>query len=340
MFSRMRGDVVVSGGCLHPDEPETGFPWQLETTLLMSVQTNHWDYLAFTCHFVTGLHDCYEQSFDSWERKNHQEQMLPVLWVLHEAAEALSVDLETAHQFMLYRTLHTRVPDGLLQYYAFNGLKFDLGYFVEDRLEIQRVFAQEWHRVGDVRHLLREWSQQCASAPAFVLAFEESWEPRGRLASQRINAECAADFALPAQAHPVFEVDAELNVRVLIGSGPLKSVATARLLDYVLTDNLLPWTELFDVVEENTLRFKPTCLEILRRKMEEEDPSGRIGTYENARCSDESLRLLLRARLMNVAGPPGLWSALGLSDTPQESWQLRVPAIYVPGYESEMPEEC
>ena len=49
---------------------------------------------------------------------------------------------------------------------------------------------------------------------------------------------------------------------------------------------------------------------------------------EGGCLSDEALRLLLRARLMNLVAPAGLWSQLGLLPDPGTQWRLPLAERY------------
>ncbi|WP_309693000.1 hypothetical protein [Armatimonas sp.] len=87
------------------------FPRKLPATI-------EWEYLAFLGHFVVGLHDVHEHSFDSWDRvwKENCDELLVPLFRVEEIAKMLEITLEDADQWLAYRTLSTQVPLPLMEF--------------------------------------------------------------------------------------------------------------------------------------------------------------------------------------------------------------------------------
>jgi hypothetical protein len=84
--------------------------------------TQDWNYQAFLAHFVTGLHDVYEHTFDSWNRpfKKEGQELLVVDYRLEQVARQLDCSVALADQWLAYRTLSTRVPFALMEFFSVN----------------------------------------------------------------------------------------------------------------------------------------------------------------------------------------------------------------------------
>src|SRR5262245_46041321 len=147
-----------------PESPALGYPWLPEAVLQLAAEPNHWQCLAFTGHLVAGLLDTYEHTFDTWERKDFESQLLPAGWVVEQAAERIGMSIEVAEQFLLYRSLYTMAPDPLLKYLA----------------------------VG------------LASRPQAQAAIESEWAPRCGQAAAALALEATGDFAPPARVFRLF----------------------------------------------------------------------------------------------------------------------------------------
>ena len=88
------------------------FPWALQATRALS--TEWWDYAAFTAHFITGLRDVYEHTFDSWDRIQddwHCDQLLCTDYRVEQAAEDYQQRYYGAAQFqMVFQTEASAEP--------------------------------------------------------------------------------------------------------------------------------------------------------------------------------------------------------------------------------------
>jgi hypothetical protein len=285
-----------------------GYPWQLRTTLGLGVwgTGNDWDYLALTCHLVTGLEDRYEHTFDSWDRKGEVERwqpcelIVPVDYQVDSAARALGTDLDTADHFLLYRTLHSRLPTPLLFWFA------------------EQSVTDPWRGKSVVTNLD---------------VFRANWRIAAGAAGAHAARECAGEFRWPVPCFAFCDVTPDLRVTLANGALSVRKPSVARLLDYALTANLLPWTELLSEQGDGGLTLRDGATDRLRTAIRvSEDVSRRIGTHDGGHLSDKSSRLMLRARLMNLVAPAALWSRLGVwaGDVPEGEWRLPLP----PGMEA------
>lgn len=283
------------------EDPLVGYPWQLETTLILGAfqTSNAWEYLALSCHLVTGLEDRYEHTFDAWDRKDGDEErhswveiMVPVDYQVEAVAAALATDADTADQFLMYRTLHSCLPGPLLKWFAAGN-------------DGPRGAGPDW--------------ESFASA-----------------AGQMLEGEYAGIFGSPAPCVPFCDVSPDLEVRLHGGASPVQHPPTGNLFDYALTANLLPWTDLFAEEVPGRLTFRSGATTVLRAAMESDDATRRIGTFDGGRNSDSALRLLLRARLMNLVAPVALWARLGVwgGDAPDGEWRLQLPETMRLGWAS------
>lgn len=311
-----------------------GYPWQLLTTLCLGTfgTTNSWEYLALTCHFVTGLRDRYEHTFDSWGRKEDDrhswcEALLVTDYQVREAATALSVDVETADQFLMYRTLHSRLPAPLLEWFAVDAVRYEIREAVEKLVAngTPHPRSDEWNLAEYER--LKEWQHGVlARDDALNGILRSRWRILQERAAAELEDEYAAEFRAPAPPVPFCDVSPDLTVTLHLGRSPADHAPTARFLDYALTANLLSWHELF-AASGIRLVLHREGLAKLRAEMERDDVSGRVGTLDGGTHSDTSLCLLLRARLMNLVAPLGLWGRLGMrgGEVSEGEWRLLIP---------------
>lgn len=341
-----------------------GFPWALASPRDLSLEG--WEYTAFTAHFITGLRDVYEHTFDAWGRIHdnwHTEQLLNVTWAVEEVAQLLNVEAEVADQFLMWRTLHTRVPDKLLQWFSLRYLQsFIEGMsYVENlkdcpREELPQDLLDKEAGILGVKGLpelvLQSYDEHKFGThyfdfqEAWVQHFLETWASRSQLALEQAQHEYEEKWIYPTPLIPLFEVSYEgyeLFVKILVKPPFRQSAAFDYFFNYVLTGGLLNWSYLFKETEGSKLRLQSAGLSLLRNELHARDVSGRIGACtdgiyksgvyeENAfpgELSDESLRLLLHARLLNVVGPQGLWFRLGLMPQTKGQWKLCLPSANV-----------
>jgi hypothetical protein len=100
-----------------------GAPEPIEYPELPAIRD--WNYRAFLAHFVTGLHDVYEHTFDSWDRpwKEGGQELLVVDYRLEQVARQLDCSIALADQWLAYRTLSTRVPFALMEFFSVNYMQ-------------------------------------------------------------------------------------------------------------------------------------------------------------------------------------------------------------------------
>ncbi|MHB0936372.1 MAG: hypothetical protein ACYDCO_12830 [Armatimonadota bacterium] len=142
------------------------------------------------------------------------------------------------------------------------------------------------------------------------------------------------EFASPAEIISPFTVETDGTIHL---PGEL-TPALSRFLTFALTYNIMPWTDLYHEATPGVLRLDMDQLPRFRKLLESEDNSGRIGTVAGGCNSEEALIYLLRGRVMNAAGPRGMWAALGLAQPVDEPWELPLHERHLPGYSLSMEE--
>ncbi len=332
--------MPVAGWAEDPDHPGCGLPWALDSARALSKEW--WDYTALTAHFITGLRDVYEHTFDSWDRINenwHCQQLLCVDYHVEEAAKALGVSVDVADQFLMWRTIHTRIPGDLLAGYTFNALAWDLENLqcghpnLEQFLEREMVTLQQepMNRPLDLPGLARLAQEDPARAVVMLRdRIAVQWPSRCQMALERLTEETTGSFNHSAKSVHLFDVGTDVSFKARLDLVPSASPPLARLLDYALTANEVQWDDLFREESDGMLRLRDGGLTTLRAELERSDQSGRILLLDRAPLSDDSLRLLLRARLMNLVAPRGLWAEMGLVEQPDEAWRLPLAAAWSP----------
>jgi len=317
----------VSAWAIDPDEPDCGYPWRLES--MRALSTEYWEYTALIAHFVSGIRDRYEHTFDAWERINpdwHGEQLLSTDWVLKEASQQLNVSLKVADQFLIWRTLHTLIPEPLLKFFAY---EYHLENTLEESEYLRKSKQPDGLRTAGVRksNFRTPTEIDLVDIDSIRRYFMRTWEAQCKHVFHSVNNEYTGEMSniFPGEIVPLFDVSPGLSIKILIGDSLSKNPAIVRILNYALTGrDILTWSELFEQQEDSILKLKRGSLSRLRQALRESDYSGRIGTIEGGDCSDDSLRLLLRARLMNIVGSAGLWAEFEVIDRKEDNWELRL----------------
>ncbi len=262
--------------------------------------------MAFLAHFVSGLRDRYEHTFDSWGRIReewHCLQLVPTSWVVEECADLLGLAPPVADQYLLWRTLALQVPEPLLRWWAWRCVDVDRRFNPRPGPDTEETLARAWP--------LRWQAARAAAAE-----------------------ECRAPLDLSAFGGlvPLCEFDDELRIRPHPALGEVDPARFRQVLENALVWNLLPQADLLTEAETSRFAMRRDGLTRLRAEMQREDPNGRIGTLPEGLVSDRALRLILASRLATTVAPPGLWAEIGISTSAgSQSWRLPLaPFCWLP----------